>query len=1195
MKKLKTLTTSTAIALASVGGTAFAQEATVSAPFDATTATAVNEPALISKPVADTKPEVKKSSDVKPALDAQASTVKQVEAESETAKAEATSANQAVTTTETALTSAKDELKSAEAVKANATEENITATKAKQDANVKAQEANQKATEASTEAIKAQTETVASETANVASATSKKVEADKTVTAKEANVKSAEDALNGSGLGEAKASLAQAEKDIEQANANISSATKAVETAKKADSNRAEAIKQAENNVNVKNDALKLAKEMMDADQNKVESIQEKAASLKHEVDLAENFVDTDDSKLSLEEKYAMALLSEINDETGKLYFKEQTSTLSMHMKKFAELVQNNKYQEAQTYASLNLLNQMYHLYKDEKSQNLVRKLVGDEIFNRNYTITDGKLILSKEDYKALNIVFSSKLNAFRKLLGVKPINQITEANIESGFKAMDIWNRYVNSDENKNKAISEIPDHILGTNEELQQTGAFAENTRKFTSLSKSSYSFNDLSNNFTDSMLSFAFLDAHSSFGHYKNLFNSPNVLMGIYQNNKGGAFFTHSFYNTLKDKIIYSQNAKSMFETVHSSLEDMRNSIKKAKEYLYNDLNYAYLLQEYDNFFIDSQNEYIRTKKVDPEKQNKLNAMDAEIKKYEELHNVPLAKFVFDNGSNSATMVISHPHLKILPVISPNQPLSTYTKYEYLKKDTNGTVTLADGITTDKYKAIINNAINKAIDDDKKVRNITQRLMYFETIQYVNNVSRPFIDKIYRIEEYLNKNLKKVKDELAKIQIALANAKAELAETSHKYASALDAKTEAEKELASKTASPLQTEVAEKNLQLANLALKNAQERKATAETAVENFSRSQAEKQTVLETSKAELATAQTAQKDAETALTSAQAKLQAEENKLTALQAEQAKLHEEKDKLVSDAKAIATELSAYLNADKNLADAQAKVADLEAKLTQEKSAAKLAQDKLDAVTAKLKAEQAKLAEIQEEFDKLVKAESKDDYNLSDWYLEYLAGKQAKKKTDTELKKVEDSQAGNWIESSGRWWYKHADGSYTTNGWEQIKDKWYYFDHAGWMKTGWVKTGSSWYYLNNSGSMATGWVKDNGTWYYLNKSGLMATGWVKDNGTWYYLNKSGSIATGWIKDNGTWYYLNNSGSMATGWVKDNGSWYYLDKSGAMTTGWFKVSGKWYYAYSSGALAVNTTTPDGYTVNTNGEWVG
>ena len=60
------------------------------------------------------------------------------------------------------------------------------------------------------------------------------------------------------------------------------------------------------------------------------------------------------------------------------------------------------------------------------------------------------------------------------------------------------------------------------------------------------------------------------------------------------------------------------------------------------------------------------------------------------------------------------------------------------------------------------------------------------------------------------------------------------------------------------------------------------------------------------------------------------------------------------------------------------------------------------------------------------------------------------------------------------------------------------------------------------------------------------------------------------------------------------MATGWVKDNNTWYYLDSAGAMKTGWFTVSGKWYYAYSSGALAVNTTTPDGYTVNANGEWV-
>lgn len=110
--------------------------------------------------------------------------------------------------------------------------------------------------------------------------------------------------------------------------------------------------------------------------------------------------------------------------------------------------------------------------------------------------------------------------------------------------------------------------------------------------------------------------------------------------------------------------------------------------------------------------------------------------------------------------------------------------------------------------------------------------------------------------------------------------------------------------------------------------------------------------------------------------------------------------------------------------------------------------------------------------------------------------------------------SEALKVRLASKGSWIQSSGRWWYRHNNGSYTSNGWELINGKWYHFDRSGWMQTGWVQSGSSWYYLNGSG--------------------------------------------------------------------------------AMQTGWFAVSGKWYYAYSSGALAVNTTTPDGYHVNYNGEWI-
>ena len=138
-------------------------------------------------------------------------------------------------------------------------------------------------------------------------------------------------------------------------------------------------------------------------------------------------------------------------------------------------------------------------------------------------------------------------------------------------------------------------------------------------------------------------------------------------------------------------------------------------------------------------------------------------------------------------------------------------------------------------------------------------------------------------------------------------------------------------------------------------------------------------------------------------------------------------------------------------------------------------------------------------------------------------------------------------------------------------------------------------GWSKKDSQWLYQLEDGShIVNEWKQINGTWYHFDNSGVMQTGWIKENGTWYYLNKSGAMQTGWVKENGTWYYLNDSGAMQTGWVKENGTWYYLNQSGSMETGWFTVSDKWYYANESGALAINTTTPDGYTVNADGEWV-
>lgn len=63
-------------------------------------------------------------------------------------------------------------------------------------------------------------------------------------------------------------------------------------------------------------------------------------------------------------------------------------------------------------------------------------------------------------------------------------------------------------------------------------------------------------------------------------------------------------------------------------------------------------------------------------------------------------------------------------------------------------------------------------------------------------------------------------------------------------------------------------------------------------------------------------------------------------------------------------------------------------------------------------------------------------------------------------------------------GEWIQKGNRWWYKHTDGSYTTNNWEQIEGEWYFFDEEGWMCTGWIKSPFSGkdYYLWSTGQMA-----------------------------------------------------------------------------------------------------------------------
>ena len=107
--------------------------------------------------------------------------------------------------------------------------------------------------------------------------------------------------------------------------------------------------------------------------------------------------------------------------------------------------------------------------------------------------------------------------------------------------------------------------------------------------------------------------------------------------------------------------------------------------------------------------------------------------------------------------------------------------------------------------------------------------------------------------------------------------------------------------------------------------------------------------------------------------------------------------------------------------------------------------------------------------------------------------------------------------------------------------------------------------------------------------------------MRHSWFKyQDGTW---PKSQWIELEWnnVKN---WYYFGADGYMTTGWYQDGGKWYYLHPQadgtrGRMYTGWNQIGNNWYYfrvtaGGPKGSLVVNDTTPDGYKVNENGEWV-
>ena len=127
---------------------------------------------------------------------------------------------------------------------------------------------------------------------------------------------------------------------------------------------------------------------------------------------------------------------------------------------------------------------------------------------------------------------------------------------------------------------------------------------------------------------------------------------------------------------------------------------------------------------------------------------------------------------------------------------------------------------------------------------------------------------------------------------------------------------------------------------------------------------------------------------------------------------------------------------------------------------------------------------------------------------------------------------------ENVSGNWIQNknTGKWWYKHTDGSYTKNSWEKINNYWYHFDIYGWMQTGWLQLSGKWYYLDpKNGYMHTGWIQYKGKWYYLNPNGDMHIGWLEYKDKTYYLFEDGAMVTGLLELDDGVYYFGDDGAL------------------------------------------------------------
>ncbi|HEM5318715.1 TPA: LPXTG cell wall anchor domain-containing protein [Streptococcus suis] len=887
----------------------------------------------------------KTSADVKPALDAQQAVVDATAQDATKAQADVDAANQDVTTAQTDVDTATQAVKDAEANAANATPENIAAIQADQAANLADQAANATETDEVNAEIASQTATVADAQTAVDTAQAEKDAADANVTAKEADVKAAQDALSGTGLAEAQATLDQAKTDVKTAEANVTTATDAVATAKQADADRDAKIKAAETEVAVKSDAVDTAKAKLTAAQDAVtktsQALDITTQSLsKAEQALAE-YLDNNQNS------FALAVQKEILDKTGETYFGDDVKSLRDLVAQFKELLAQSQYRQAQDYAERHQLGAKITAFLTNNSaEKHLSNLIGSDVLNSTITVVDAVPQMTFETYKSLNIVISSQVNAIRKLFETGTSSFLTEQSLVDGWNAQKLY---------QNSSITMSNVSLLDKGHYENVTNATKENLffTATTYRNLSTVTFKELSHLVLEGVMYWLFEDAHSNFGHHRHTLADGSHAYGIFANNVSAAVLENTFRTSKSDSIVYKLYDVKAREAELTYWENVRDTFNRKFQNLRQlQADNAEAMSAIQNYVSLENTSYTTYTK---QGQSVPVTIEAEITKaytkaweYLVINDADITANTILPGVNFNDLSAGYWLARMVPNV-----LFAMTK-EYASSDRNNIAGFDDYgyLPYGAYATLTGNlrntipALKNAVEIEKQ--NLAQLLAQIPTDA-----------KIATLQVALTKA------QADQAQAASDAAKAQLTKASSDYATALEAKTQAEKVLAEATATPLQTQVAENNLRLAEIALQNAEARKADAQKAVDNFSADLATKKAALDTAKTELAKQQ---------------------GTLDSLNKDKVALLAEKDRLVEEANALATELKGYLDAPAILAEAQATLTEKQAALTEAQAKAETAQNKLETVTAKLAAEESKLAELQAEYNKLKDLEDKAKDNV-----------------------------------------------------------------------------------------------------------------------------------------------------------------------------------------------------------------